>query len=86
MRVVPLEPDVPRTPSAAALPDGKPFAAVVDGIAGALRRADAAETAYGGALQDAILERARADAMLSAATATAQRVATALQSILNLQI
>ena len=54
-----------------------------------LRGAESAEDAFAagaGSLQDAVYERARADVALSAATATAQRSAQAISSILNMQV
>ncbi len=54
-------------------------------LAGATRAEDA--FAYGaGMLEAAVYERARADVALSVATATAQRFAQAIQSVLNMQI
>lgn len=90
MKVVPLEPDVPQIPRISPpRPDANAFEAAVNGVASALRKADAAEDAYSvqaGSLQDAVLERARADVALAIATAAAQRAAQAVQSILTLQI
>ena len=54
-------------------------------LAGATQAED--DFAYGrGTLQDAIYERAQADVALSVATATAQRIAQAAQSVLNMQV
>ena len=89
MRVVPLEPDVsqPVTPVSSA--QNNAFGNSIELVASALRQADRAENRYAagiGSLQGAVLERARADVVLSVATAAVQRTATTLQSILNLQI
>ena len=89
MRVVPLEPDLPKVGAPVPQGDANGFTAALSTIARALGRADNAENAYAagsGTLQDAVLERARADVALAIAAATAQRTATAMQSILNLQI
>ena len=89
MRVVPLEPDLPKVAAPVAQGDASGFTAALGTIAQALGRADIAENAYAagsGTLQDAVLERARADIALAIAAATAQRTATAMQSVLNLQI
>jgi len=89
MRVVPLESDVPKVAAPAHQGDANAFTAALGTIATALGRADSAENAYAagtGTLQDAVLERARADIALAIAAAAAQRAATAMQSILNLQI
>jgi len=87
MRVVPLQPDAPQP--ALPAPAGGAFSRAVSAAADALQQADAAENAYAaraGSLQDAVLERARADVALSIATAAAGRATQAIQSILNLQI
>jgi len=89
VRVVPLEPDVPRVSPARTQGDANAFTVTLDAIANALQRADAAETAFAsgtGTLQSAVLERARADVTLAVASAAAQRTATAVQSVINLQI
>jgi flagellar hook-basal body complex protein FliE len=86
MRVEPILPDAPATPSA---PDGGAFAQALDAIGTTLAQADRAENnfAYGrGTLEAAIYERAQADVALSVATATAQRIAQAIGSILNMQV
>jgi hypothetical protein len=89
MTITPLvadqAPALQRSPSTGA----SAFSSVLDGLGGALGRADRAEDAFaahGGSLQDAIFERAQADVILSVATAAAQRSAQAVQSILNMQI
>ena len=87
MTVEPLVPDAP-PPSGPSHADGL-FARAVDAVAAALTDATRAEDsfAYGhGSLQDAIYERAQADVALSVATATAQRLAQAVQSVLNMQV
>ena len=89
MRVVPLEPDVPRISPAPRQADANAFTSTLDAIAGALQRADGAENAFAsgtGTLQSAVLERARADVALAIASAAVQRTATAVQSVLNVQI
>ena len=87
MRVEPLVPDV--LPTAAPSDDAAGFTRTLDAIATALTGANRAEDefAYGrGTLEDAVYERAQADVALSIATASAQRVTQAVQSVLNMQI
>jgi flagellar hook-basal body complex protein FliE len=87
VRVEPLLPDAPALPDRAG--DGRGFSQVLDALSDALSDASKAEDdfAYGrGTLHDAIYERAQADVALSVATATAQRIAQAVQSILNMQV
>jgi flagellar hook-basal body complex protein FliE len=96
--VVPLEPPHPLAPPEpdAPLPapeGGGGFAADVSralaDAGDALSSADRAETAFvrgAGGLQEMVLERARADVMLSIATAAASRAAQAVSSILGMQI
>ncbi len=88
MRVEPLVIDeVPLAPPAPA--DGGGFAAAIDALGQTLAGAQRAEDAFAygsGSLQEAIYERTRADVALSAATASAQRLAQSLSSILNMQI
>jgi hypothetical protein len=65
------------------------FAALLDDVGSVLARASDAENEYAsgtGRLGEAIYERARADVVLSVATAAAQRSAQALNTILNMQI
>lgn len=88
MTVEPLVPDAP----AHALPTlgttGK-FSRLLDDLADLLGGATRAEDdyAYGrGTLENAVYERAQADVALSVATATAQRVAQSVQSVLNMQV
>lgn len=88
MRVEPILPDVPQTASADAR-DVAGFARALDALGSALTGASRAEDdfAYGrGTLQAAIYERARADVALAVATSAAQRVAQAVQSVLNMQV
>ena len=85
-----VEPLVPDAPQPAALPrDDGLFAQALDAVAGALTGATRAEDAFAygrGTLQDAVYDRAQADVALSVATATAQRLVQALQSIFNMQV
>jgi len=87
---VSVEPLVPDAPVASAPPHGddlfsRALDAVADTLTGATRAEDA--FAYGrGSLQDAVYERAQADVALAVATATAQRLAQAVQSVLNMQV
>ena len=88
MRVELLTPDAPAfTPPSKA--DPALFARALDAVGSMLQGANAAEDSFAngsGSLQNSVYERARADVDLSVATATAQRAAQALTSILNLQI
>lgn len=87
MTVEPLVPDAPL--SAAPSRDDDLFARALDAVASALTGATRAEDAFAygrGTLQDAIYERAQADVALSVATATAQRLTQAVQSVLNMQV
>jgi flagellar hook-basal body complex protein FliE len=87
VRVEPLVPDLPTVADEGGT--ASEFARALDAVANALTRANAAEDgfAYGrGTLQDAVYERAQADVALSVATSTAQRIAQALQSVLNMQV
>lgn len=92
MRVELLAPDIapdtlPRAAPAAEEPSA--FAQALDGVGALLVGATHAEDAYSngrGSLQDAVIERARADVALSIATAAAQRSAQAVTSILNMQV
>ncbi|GAC1505813.1 MAG: hypothetical protein NVS1B14_11260 [Vulcanimicrobiaceae bacterium] len=89
MKVETLVPDVPSLQKVPLQPDKSAFAAALDAVGSALGRARDAETAFAahrGSLQDMVLERARADVTLSVATASVQRAAQALQTILNMQI
>lgn len=91
MRVEPLLPDA--APLAAAgggeAADAGGFAKALDALGTILGGAERAEDSFaygGGTLQEAVYERARADIALSVATATAQRIAQSVQSILNMQV
>jgi len=87
VRVEPIVPDQPATPSAP--DDGADFAQALDAVGNALAGATLAEDAFAygaGTLESAVYERARADVALSVATATAQRFTQAIQSVLNMQI
>jgi len=90
MTVEPLLPDVP--PGVAPpveSSDAAAFARALDGLGTLLSQAQSAEDTFaagGGSLQDAVYERARADVALSVATAVAQHGATAISSILNMQV
>ncbi|HLX26051.1 MAG TPA: flagellar hook-basal body complex protein FliE [Candidatus Cybelea sp.] len=84
-----VEPLVPDAPVSAPSHDDDLFARALDAVAAALSGATRAEDAFAygrGTLQDAIYERAQADVALSVATATAQRLAQAVQSLLNMQV
>jgi flagellar hook-basal body complex protein FliE len=86
VRVEPIVPDLPPSPAADGGPD---FGRALDAVGSALGDATRAEDAFAygsGTLEAAVYERARADVALSVATATAQRAAQAVQSILNMQI
>lgn len=87
MRVEPIVPDLPAAPDARE--DGTDFTRALDAVGNSLTGAAAAEDAFAygsGTLEAAVYERARADVALSVATATAQRLTQAIQSILNMQI
>ena len=88
MRVEPLVLDTAPAQAAPAA-DGRAFAHVLDDVGATLTQAQRAEDSFAagtGDLQSAVYERARADVVLSVATAAAQRTAQALQSILNMQV
>ena len=89
MKITPLILDQAPDAARSEQPDVAAFANAMNSAGSALSAADRAENAYAahtGSLQDAVFERAQADVMLSVATATAQRTAQALQSILNMQV
>jgi hypothetical protein len=91
MQIEALVPDVaPDAPSVTPLPEAAgAFGALVDAAGGVLAKADAAERAFAahrGGLQEMVVERARADIALQLATASAQRVAQGLQTLLGMQI
>jgi flagellar hook-basal body complex protein FliE len=88
VRVEPLLPDAPAPPPDST-GDAAAFARTLDALGDALAGADRAEDAFAngsGTLHQAVYERARADVALSVATATAQRLAQAVQSVLNMQV
>ena len=88
MKVELLTPDIAPEPAIAS-PDGSGFARALDAAGAVLADATRAEDAYAsgsGSLQDAMYRRAQADVTLAIATATAQRAAQAIQTLLNLQI
>ncbi len=90
------EPDLPAAPgpAAAALPAargsfGAALLEALDAAGDVLGRADAAERAFAqgrGGLQEMVLERARADVVLSVASAAASRTAQALTTLLGMQV
>jgi flagellar hook-basal body complex protein FliE len=91
MRVEPLVTDA--APFLQTAPEdsesGTGFAAAIDSLEKTLAGAQQAEDAFAygaGSLQEAVYERARADVALSAATASAQRLAQSLSSVLNMQV
>ncbi|HET6275222.1 MAG TPA: flagellar hook-basal body complex protein FliE [Candidatus Cybelea sp.] len=87
MSVEPILPDAPAT--AGNVADDAGFARTLDALGDTLAGATRAEDdfAYGrGTLQEAVYERAKADVALSVATATAQRIVQAVQSVLNMQV
>lgn len=88
MRVEPLVPDLPVS-AAPAAGDAGAFARALDALGGMLRGATRAEDAFAygtGSLQAAVYERAQADVALAVATSSAQRIAAAVQSVLNMQV
>jgi flagellar hook-basal body complex protein FliE len=88
MRVELLMPDTGTAPRPQG-DDAGAFAKALDAVGNVLSGAQRAEDAYAngnGTLQSAVYERARADIALSVATATAQRLAQSIQSILNMQV
>jgi flagellar hook-basal body complex protein FliE len=91
MRVEPLLPDVAPGYDAgvASESDARLFGAVLGSLGAILNAAQGAEDAFArgtGTLHDAVYERARADVALAVATSAAQRAATAVTSILNMQV
>jgi flagellar hook-basal body complex protein FliE len=80
----PLQGSEPRSASC-----GWSFSQAVDAIGKVLVDATSAEDAYAngtGSLQDAQYRRAQADISLAVATAAVQRVAQAVQTLLNVQV
>lgn len=90
MTVEPLVPDAPLPePPSAGDRDVSLFGKALDAVGSSLSDAQQAEDAFatgGGSLADAMYDRARADVMLSVATATAQRCAQAIGSITSMQV
>lgn len=88
MRVEPFSPDAPAS-SDTGNAESAEFARALNALGAVLTDATRAEDAFAygtGTLQNAIYERARADVALSVATSSAQRVAQAVQSVLNMQV
>ncbi len=88
MKITPFVPDLPALP-ASPQNDVGDFSRAVNAAGEALGRADNAESAFAlgtGGLQDAILERAKADVVLSVAAAAVQRTAQAISTIISMQI
>ncbi len=88
MTVEPISPDLPAAPQSAD-GGGADFARALDSIGATLSDATRAENAFAfgsGTLESAVYERARADVALAVATATAQHLAQAVQSVLNMQV
>jgi flagellar hook-basal body complex protein FliE len=86
--VAPSVPDMP-LPSQNDAGDAAGFGSALDAVAQTLAGATRAEDAFAygrGTLQEAVYERARADVALSVATATATRIAQAVQSVSNMQV
>jgi flagellar hook-basal body complex protein FliE len=89
MRVEPLIMDAPIAQEPAASGDAGLFGKMLDDIGAVLGRAERSEDAFAagsGDLQSAVYERARADVVLSVATAAAQRTAQAITTVLNMQV
>lgn len=87
MRVEPIVPDLPKTAGDGG--DASAFERALDAIGNSLSSASRAEDAFAygnGTLQEAVYRRAQADVALAVATSSAQRVAQAVQSILNMQV
>ena len=88
MTVEPIVPDAaPPLPAASA--DERQFASALDAAGAALHRAQDAEDAFAagrGTLHAAVYERARADVVLAVAAAAAGRAASAVTTILNMQV
>ena len=90
MRVEPILPDTSALPFAARDDNSAgAFAQALDALRDMLVGANRAEDAFAygrGTLEAAVYERAQADVALSVATASAQRIAQAVQSVLNMQV
>jgi flagellar hook-basal body complex protein FliE len=88
VRVEAFVPDAPLSPPASES-DAGAFARALDALGDTLINANRAEDAFAygtGTLQEAVYERAQADVALAVATSSAQRVAQAVQSVLNMQV
>ncbi|MGZ3498331.1 MAG: flagellar hook-basal body complex protein FliE [Vulcanimicrobiaceae bacterium] len=88
MRVEALVPDAPVAQPAAG-GDASEFGKILDDAGAVLQRAARSEDAFAsgtGDLQNAVYERARADVVLSVATAAAQRTVQAINTVLNMQV
>lgn len=96
MKIELLQPDTgPSSSERSPIPGSEPrsasggWAETLDAIGKVLTNATQAEDAYAsgtGSLQDTMYQRAQADIALSVATAATQRVAQAVQTLMNLQI
>lgn len=91
MTVEPIVPDVAPFDREAGpeFADGALFARALDALGATLTTAQRAEDAFAagtGTLHAAVYDRARADVSLAVATAAAQRTATAIAAILNMQV
>jgi flagellar hook-basal body complex protein FliE len=94
MRIVPFEPDTAAGPgSPGSAPAAAPFVEELgrafDAAGAALGRAERAEAAFlggRGGLAEMVVERARADALLSLAAAASSRAAQSLSTILGMQV
>lgn len=93
--MTPFVPDVPASPQAIARRtpadqrSADVFGKALDDVGSILSAAGSAENRFAagaGDLQSAIYERARADVALAVATAAAQRMAQALQTIFTMQV
>jgi len=88
MRVEALIPDVAPAPTVPGGDDGG-FGRALDDLYRTLDGANRAEDRFAagqGTLQEAAYERARADVALAVATAAAQRLASVVSSVLNMQL
>lgn len=89
MKVELLQPDIAPAFSQEVSRDGGAFANALGSVMAQLKKATSAEDSFAnghGSLQAAMYERARADVALSVATATAQRVAQGINTLLNMQL
>jgi flagellar hook-basal body complex protein FliE len=89
MKIEPFVPDVAPSPQLGSPADSSAFGRALDDAGAALNRAEHSEDAFAagaGDLQRAVYDRARADVVLSVATAAAQRTVQALNTVLNMQV